>query len=62
MKVIVSKIKIYREPRVEGMTLIIKSVIWNTREKKACNQNIKKKNSKNDRLSSLWNIFKFMNI
>ena len=43
MKVTVSKIKIYREPRVEGMTLIIKSIIWNIRKKKTPKQNRKKK-------------------
>ena len=43
MNVVLSEIKIYREPTVEKMKLRIKSMIWNTREEKAFNQKSRKK-------------------
>ena len=67
MKVTLSekKRKIYRESRVEGMKLRIKSMIWNIRKKKTTKQNNKKKKriQKNkDSVSSLWDNFKQSNI
>ena len=47
------------------MKLIIKSMIWNTRQEKAFNQNSRKKKElkkKKDRLKNLWNNFKHTNI
>ena len=38
-----------KEPTVEGMKLKIKSMIWNTRKKKAFNQNSKKKKEKKNK-------------
>ena len=43
MKVALTEIKIYREPRVEGMTSRTESMIWNTKKGKAFNQNSRKK-------------------
>ena len=64
MKVTLSKTKIYREPTVEWMKLIIKSMIWDVKRKKSINQSStkKKESNKMDWLKILWNNCKHTNI